>query len=126
MQIIYKMLAAILHLGDIEFTETPGDDNTDNRATIFDTAPLNRGIANYRLYLASCTGEIYNINKNSVIKLQSIFRYIIYISYLPVIVPSKKVQPFQRLAGSNTENICVMTSTFIFLVCMLLCIYISI
>lgn len=44
-QIIYKMLAAILHLGDIEFSETPGDDNTDNRATIFDTAPLHRGIA---------------------------------------------------------------------------------
>nr|XP_037866986.1 myosin-IIIb isoform X3 [Bombyx mori] len=41
-QILYKMLAAILHLGDIEFGETAGEDNTDNRATIIDTAPLHR------------------------------------------------------------------------------------
>lgn len=41
--IVYKMLAAILHLGDIEFGETAGEDNTDNRATITDTAPLHRG-----------------------------------------------------------------------------------
>nr|XP_026486396.1 myosin-IIIb-like isoform X3 [Vanessa tameamea] len=41
-QIIYKMLAAILHLGDIEFAETAGDHNADNRATIIDTAPLHR------------------------------------------------------------------------------------
>ncbi|KAI8438383.1 hypothetical protein MSG28_010933 [Choristoneura fumiferana] len=41
-QIIYKMLSAILHLGDIEFGETAGDDNTDNKATIIDTAPLHR------------------------------------------------------------------------------------
>ncbi|XP_026319847.1 myosin-IIIb-like isoform X2 [Hyposmocoma kahamanoa] len=41
-QIIYKMLAAILHLGDIEFGEAAGEDNTDNRATIIDTAPLHR------------------------------------------------------------------------------------
>ncbi|KAM3967535.1 myosin-IIIb [Aphomia sociella] len=41
-QIIYKMLAAILHLGDIEFGETAGEDNTDNKATIIDTAPLHR------------------------------------------------------------------------------------
>ncbi|XP_041975163.1 myosin-IIIb-like isoform X2 [Aricia agestis] len=40
--ILYKMLAAILHLGDIEFAETAGEDNTDNRATIIDTAPLHR------------------------------------------------------------------------------------
>lgn len=37
------MLAAILHLGDIEFVETAGEHNTDNRATIIDTAPLHRG-----------------------------------------------------------------------------------
>lgn len=44
-QIIYKMLAAILHLGDIEFGEAAGEDDlyTDNRATIIDTAPLHRG-----------------------------------------------------------------------------------
>lgn len=42
-QIIYKMLSAILHLGDIEFGETAGDDNSDNKATIIDTAPLHRG-----------------------------------------------------------------------------------
>ncbi|KAL0851257.1 hypothetical protein ABMA28_007093 [Loxostege sticticalis] len=41
-QIIYKMLAAILHLGDIEFGEMAGEDNADNRATIIDTAPLHR------------------------------------------------------------------------------------
>ncbi|KAJ0182581.1 hypothetical protein K1T71_001950 [Dendrolimus kikuchii] len=41
-QILYKMLAAILHLGDIEFGETAGEDNTDNKATIIDTAPLHR------------------------------------------------------------------------------------
>ncbi|XP_061708749.1 myosin-IIIb-like isoform X4 [Cydia pomonella] len=41
-QIIYKMLSAILHLGDIEFGETAGEDNTDNKATIIDTAPLHR------------------------------------------------------------------------------------
>lgn len=41
-QIIYKMLAAILHLGDIEFGEAD-DHNADNRATIIDTAPLHRG-----------------------------------------------------------------------------------
>ncbi|CAG4979112.1 unnamed protein product [Parnassius apollo] len=40
--VLYKMLAAILHLGDIEFGETAGEDNTDNRATIIDTAPLHR------------------------------------------------------------------------------------
>lgn len=42
-QIIYKMLAAILHLGDIEFGEAAGEHNADNRATIIDTAPLHRG-----------------------------------------------------------------------------------
>ncbi|XP_053612596.1 myosin-IIIb-like isoform X2 [Plodia interpunctella] len=41
-QIIYKMLAAILHLGDIEFGEMAGEDNADNRATIIDSAPLHR------------------------------------------------------------------------------------
>lgn len=38
------MLAAILHLGDIEFGEMAGEDNADNRATIIDTAPLHRGM----------------------------------------------------------------------------------
>ncbi|CAG9581317.1 unnamed protein product [Danaus chrysippus] len=41
-QIIYRMLAAILHLGDIEFAETAGEHNSDNKATIIDTAPLHR------------------------------------------------------------------------------------
>ncbi|XP_049877142.1 myosin-IIIb-like isoform X1 [Pectinophora gossypiella] len=41
-QIIYKMLAAILHLGDIEFGEAAGENNADNRASIIDTAPLHR------------------------------------------------------------------------------------
>lgn len=41
--VLYKMLSAILHLGDIEFGEMAGEANTDNRATIIDTAPLHRG-----------------------------------------------------------------------------------
>lgn len=49
--VIYKMLAAILHLGDIEFGETAGEDNTDNKATIIDTAPLHRGKLMTRLRL---------------------------------------------------------------------------
>lgn len=40
---VYSVLAAILHLGDIEFGEVPSEDNTDNKSTVIDTAPLNRG-----------------------------------------------------------------------------------
>lgn len=47
-QIIYKMLAAILHLGDIEFGEAIDENNGDNKATIIDTAPLHRGYYQYQ------------------------------------------------------------------------------
>lgn len=50
-QILYKMLAAILHLGDIEFGEAAGEDNADNRATIIDTAPLHRGKFNKNKFI---------------------------------------------------------------------------
>uniref|UniRef100_A0A8D8XJS4 non-specific serine/threonine protein kinase n=1 Tax=Cacopsylla melanoneura TaxID=428564 RepID=A0A8D8XJS4_9HEMI len=39
---IYRILAAILHLGDIQFGELITDDNTDNRSHIIDLAPLIR------------------------------------------------------------------------------------
>nr|XP_018914102.1 PREDICTED: myosin-IIIb-like isoform X1 [Bemisia tabaci] len=39
---IYKVLAAILHLGDLEFGEVISDDNTDNKSRIIDLAPLHR------------------------------------------------------------------------------------
>lgn len=41
---VYKILASILHLGDIEFSEVISDDNTDNKSKIIDFAPLHRGI----------------------------------------------------------------------------------
>lgn len=40
---VYKILASILHLGDIEFGEVISDDNTDNKSKIIDFAPLHRG-----------------------------------------------------------------------------------
>lgn len=40
---VYKILASILHLGDIEFSEVVSDDNTDNKSKIIDFAPLHRG-----------------------------------------------------------------------------------
>ncbi|XP_015177355.1 PREDICTED: myosin-IIIb-like isoform X2 [Polistes dominula] len=39
---VYGVLAAILHLGDIEFSEVPSEDNTDNKSIVIDTAPLDR------------------------------------------------------------------------------------
>lgn len=39
---IYRILAAILNLGDIEFGEAISNDNTDNKATVIDIAPLLR------------------------------------------------------------------------------------
>nr|XP_012145788.1 PREDICTED: myosin-IIIb isoform X2 [Megachile rotundata] len=39
---IYRILAAILHLGDIEFGEVASEDNTDNKSRVIDTAPLHR------------------------------------------------------------------------------------
>lgn len=41
--IVYRILAAILHLGDIEFGEVASEDNTDNKSRVIDAAPLNRG-----------------------------------------------------------------------------------
>lgn len=40
---VYGVLAAILHLGDIEFAEVASEDNTDNKSRVIDTAPLDRG-----------------------------------------------------------------------------------
>lgn len=40
---VYRVLAAILHLGDIEFAEVASQDNTDNKSRVIDTIPLHRG-----------------------------------------------------------------------------------
>lgn len=40
---VYRVLAAILHLGDIEFAEVATEDNTDNKSRVVDTAPLRTG-----------------------------------------------------------------------------------
>lgn len=40
---VYRILAAVLHLGDIEFGEVASEDNTDNKSRVIDTAPLHRG-----------------------------------------------------------------------------------
>ncbi|XP_020280531.1 myosin-IIIb-like isoform X2 [Pseudomyrmex gracilis] len=39
---VYRVLAAILHLGDIEFAEVATEDNTDNKSRLVDTIPLHR------------------------------------------------------------------------------------
>ncbi|XP_011865309.1 PREDICTED: myosin-IIIb-like isoform X1 [Vollenhovia emeryi] len=39
---VYRVLAAILHLGDIEFAEVATQDNTDNKSRVIDTVPLHR------------------------------------------------------------------------------------
>ncbi|XP_078034391.1 myosin-IIIb isoform X2 [Augochlora pura] len=39
---VYRILAAVLHLGDIEFGEVASEDNTDNKSRVIDTAPLQR------------------------------------------------------------------------------------
>lgn len=41
---IYRILAAILHLGDVQFGELITDDNTDNRSHVTDLVPLIRGM----------------------------------------------------------------------------------
>lgn len=40
---VYRVLAAILHLGDIEFAEVATQDNTDNKSRVIDSAPLHTG-----------------------------------------------------------------------------------
>ncbi|KAL0100752.1 hypothetical protein PUN28_019257 [Cardiocondyla obscurior] len=39
---VYRVLAAILHLGDIEFAEVATQDNTDNKSRVVDAVPLHR------------------------------------------------------------------------------------
>ncbi|XP_031788630.1 myosin-IIIb isoform X2 [Nasonia vitripennis] len=39
---VYSVLAAILHLGDIEFVEILSEDNTDNKSAVVDNAPVLR------------------------------------------------------------------------------------
>lgn len=41
---VYRILAAILHLGDLEFGEVVTQDNTDNKSRVVDLAPLHRGV----------------------------------------------------------------------------------
>jgi myosin-3 len=41
---VYRILAAILHLGDLEFGEVVTQDNTDNKSRVIDLAPLHRGV----------------------------------------------------------------------------------
>lgn len=41
--IVYRVLAAILHLGDIEFGEVATEDNTDNKSRVIDNTPLRTG-----------------------------------------------------------------------------------
>jgi myosin-3 len=40
---VYHILAAILHLGDLEFGEVVTQDNTDNKSYVTGLAPLHRG-----------------------------------------------------------------------------------
>lgn len=40
---VYRVLAAILHLGDIEFAEVATEDNTDNKSRVIDSTPLQTG-----------------------------------------------------------------------------------
>lgn len=40
---VYSVLAAILHLGDIEFIEILSEDNTDNKSAVVDNEPVLRG-----------------------------------------------------------------------------------
>ena len=40
---VYSVLAAILHLGDIEFVEILSEDNTDNKSAVVDNEPVLRG-----------------------------------------------------------------------------------
>ncbi|XP_049784574.1 myosin-IIIb-like [Schistocerca cancellata] len=39
---IYRIIAAVLHLGDVEFGEVISQDNTDNKSRVIDLAPLHR------------------------------------------------------------------------------------
>ncbi|XP_058807301.1 myosin-IIIb-like isoform X2 [Phymastichus coffea] len=39
---VYSVLAAVLHLGDIEFTEVVSEDNTDNKSEVVDNEPVLR------------------------------------------------------------------------------------
>ncbi|XP_067001655.2 myosin-IIIb isoform X2 [Anabrus simplex] len=39
---VYRIIAAILHLGDLEFGEVVSQDNTDNKSRVVDLAPLHR------------------------------------------------------------------------------------
>lgn len=40
---VYRILAAILHLGDIEFSEVASEDNTDNKSHVIHVEPLRKG-----------------------------------------------------------------------------------
>lgn len=46
---VYRVLASILHLGDIEFEEILTEDNTDNKSGVIDMAPLRKGWSRFRI-----------------------------------------------------------------------------
>lgn len=59
---IYCILAAILHLGDIEFGEIITDNNTDNKSTVIDLTPIHRSnlfVHNIPKSLLTCIVLIY-------------------------------------------------------------------
>lgn len=60
---VYRVLAAILHLGDIEFAEVASQDNTDNKSTVIDNIPLHRG----KISFASLLFALIFINYDMII-----------------------------------------------------------
>jgi myosin heavy subunit len=58
---IYCILAAILHLGDIEFGEIITDNNTDNKSTVIDLTPIHRSnyICSTILNIKSLMNELH-------------------------------------------------------------------
>lgn len=61
---VYRVLAAILNLGDLEFGEVVSNDNTDNKARLVDVAPMHR-VA--RLLGVEATDLLDALTSNSVV-----------------------------------------------------------
>lgn len=64
---VYRVLAAILHLGDIEFAEVASQDNTDNKSRVIDTIPLHRGEISFASLSSRC--RLYFINYDTIIRI---------------------------------------------------------
>jgi len=62
---VYQVLAAILHLGDIEFAEVASQDNTDNKSRVIDPIPLHRG----KISLVSLLLALILIDRDIIIKI---------------------------------------------------------